>query len=69
MSKKALETAIEKVGTIEAFAEMVGVTPRQVYNWKNGDGLPVGRVPDVSYALKIPMHKLRPDKFRRTALK
>ncbi len=63
MSTAALREAIKQAGSVEDFADICGVSVRQVHNWKKQEGLPPGYVPDVARELGISMHFLRPDKF------
>ena len=65
MAKKhhtpGLTAALERVPP-PRLAEILGVTPEAVYQWRK---MPLGRVHDVQRATGLPLHVLRPDFFER----
>ena len=58
MRSEPLRRAIEKFGTVTAFAHAIGVRPQAISQW--GD-IPVHRVAAVEAITNIPRHELRPD--------
>lgn len=55
---KALEKAIEKIGSSKALAQALGVSAQAVSQWEK---VPTLRVLDVERLTGIPRHELRPD--------
>lgn len=63
---KALEKAIEIVGTQAELARALGVTPQHVWNWLNRDEkVPAEQVIPIERATegKVKRHDLRPDLY------
>ena len=58
----ALQAAIRAVGTAQKFAEMIGVTPQAVSQWRRVPALRVLKVEAVS---GVSRHDLRPDIYPR----
>jgi DNA-binding transcriptional regulator YdaS (Cro superfamily) len=57
---EALLTAINLMGTSNALAAAIGVTPQALSQWKR---VPPLRVLDVERASGVPRHELRPDLY------
>lgn len=60
--ESALEAAIKVAGTSQKFAEMIGVTPQAISQWRR---VPALRVLTVEKATGISRHDLRPDIYPR----
>ncbi|WP_371369973.1 transcriptional regulator [Pseudomonas sp. QL9] len=62
MDSQALEKAIAAVGSGRALAQMLGVSPMTISQWKKR-GIPVERVPSVVKACggAVQAYELRPD--------
>lgn len=50
--------AIRRAGSVKALAEVAGVRPQAISQWRH---IPVERVVRISEALGMPRHELRPD--------
>jgi DNA-binding transcriptional regulator YdaS (Cro superfamily) len=56
----AIDRAVEKVGSMQALANALGITLQAVWAWKR---VPHLRVLDVERITGIPRHELRPDLY------
>lgn len=67
-SVKALERAIQIVGTQAELARRIKTRPQVIQNWR-GRGIPAERVLDVERATggQVSRHDLRPDLYPREA--
>jgi DNA-binding transcriptional regulator YdaS (Cro superfamily) len=54
----SLSRAISKVGTALRLAQLLGLSPQAVSQWRR---VPVSRVLDVERLSDVPRHELRPD--------
>lgn len=60
----ALKKAIEAASTAQNLANLLGVTPQALSQWKR---VPPLRVLEVEKATGVPRHDLRPDLYPRPA--
>ena len=58
----ALEAAIKAAGNAQKFAELVGVTPQAISQWRR---VPALRVLQVEKLTGVSRHELRPDIYPR----
>lgn len=62
MNTTGLKKAIEKAGSQQALAELIGVRQSHVSNWLNRNKrVPAERVLTIEKATGVPRHELRPD--------
>lgn len=63
---EALKLAVEKIGTQQAFADLLGVSQPRVWRWLNqSKQLPAEYVLDIEAATGVSRHDLRPDIYPR----
>lgn len=66
MANKALERAVERIGSQSAFARFLGVSQPSVWAWLNQDKpLPAEFVLKTEAETGISRHELRPDIYPR----
>ena len=64
MNTYGLKKAIEKAGSQQALAELLGVRQSHISNWLNREKrIPAERVLSVESATGVPRHELRPDLY------
>ncbi|WP_024873117.1 transcriptional regulator [Tolumonas lignilytica] len=63
--KTPLEKAINSAGSQVLLAEMLGVTPQAVQQWKKSNKVPAERVISVERITGVSRHDIRPDIYPR----
>lgn len=58
---EALNKAIAAKGTVQAFAQAIGVAQSTPCMWKKRGKVPVVHCPDIEAATGVPCEELRPD--------
>jgi len=60
MEPNPIKVAIEKAGSVKALAELVGVKPQAISQWRR---VPVEHVRAIAGLTGLPKHQIRPDVF------
>lgn len=58
MRPEPVAQAIEKAGSVKALAEMCGIAPQAISQWKR---VPIEHARTISDLTDVPLHELRPD--------
>ena len=58
MTSDPIAKAIEKAGSVKALAELLGIRPQAISQWKR---VPIEHARAISALTNTPLHKLRPD--------
>jgi DNA-binding transcriptional regulator YdaS (Cro superfamily) len=60
----SIQAAIERVGTAKALADLIGVSPQVVSNWKTR-GVPPEQCKAIEAATGVTVKDLRPEDWRK----
>jgi DNA-binding transcriptional regulator YdaS (Cro superfamily) len=52
--------AIERAGSVKALAQLCGVAPQAISQWKH---IPIDHIRTIEDLIKLPRHEIRPDVY------
>ncbi len=64
MRPTPIAEAIKRAGSVKALADVAGVRPQAISQWKH---VPIERVARIAAALSMQRHELRPDVYEGPA--